>query len=228
MNAKSQNCQNCQKPTWLEERKQLEEVFGRQTYYQDESGVTARKGTRSYLKNVELQKLGSLTITGPKEFSETIQGATLKPLPVYGLLPLLATRSKTFKQLWIERPDTTEGIYDIIGKPYSSIITPSDFIDAALWPEESLERSKALLGHCMALSPDWTLACISELRATYAKRLEFMPELIMMAFKRSEMLSNDELGAELGQMFPERWGFVNITDRRKDLRKKLESLVSGK
>jgi hypothetical protein len=165
---------------------------------------------------------------GVEEVIETIQGATLKALPTYGLIPLLATRNKVLRQLWGSVPAAIGTRYQVPGKPYTRATSGRDIVDAALWPEESLERSKALLGHCMAVSPDWTLACISEIRATYAKRLEFMPELIMMAFKRSEMLSNDELGAELGQMFPERWSFVNITDRRKDLRKKLESLVSGK
>jgi hypothetical protein len=222
MNARSQNCQNSQNPTWLEERKQLEEVFGHRIYSDSKSGVTLTFGKRSYV-----QLINTSDGVGADIVEDSPQGARMQALPTYGLIPLLAIRSKKFAKLWREVPESLKARYQVSGLPFESRITDRDFIDAALWPEESLERSKALLGHCMALAPDWTLPCLSEIRGTYAKRLDFMPELIMMSFKHSEMLQHAELDAKIGKFYPDKWKSLKVQERRKDLRKRLQKLVGG-
>jgi hypothetical protein len=223
MNAKSQNCQNCQKPTWLEERKQLEEVFGHRIYSDTKSGVTIEFGTRSYF-----QLINTDTSTVIETISQSEQGARMQSLPIYGLIPLFAIRSKKFAELWREVPESLKACYQVSGLPFESRIKDRDFIDAVLWPEESIERSRALLGHCMTLAPEWTSACCLAIRDTYAKREKFMPELIMMAFTRSEMFSNNELDAKIGKVYPHKWGNLSVQERRKELRRQLQKLIGGK
>lgn len=223
MNAKSQNCQNSQNPSeWLEERKQLEEVFGHRIYADNKSGVTIEFGTRSYF-----QLINTNDGVGVEKVEDPIQGARMTALPIYGLIPLLATRSKKFAELWREVPESLKAPYQVSGLPFESSIKDRDFIDAALWPEESIERSRALLGHCMTLAPEWTSACCLAIRGTYSKRESFMPELIMMGFKRSEMFSNSELDAKIGKVYPHRWENLSVQERRKDLRKTLQKLIGG-
>ena len=221
MNAKSQNCQKSQNTTWLEERKQLEEVFGHRIYADNKSGVTIEFGTRSYF-----QLINTDTGTGIETISQSEQGARMQPLPIYGLIPLLAIRSKKFAELWREVPESLKTRYQVSGLPFKSKISDRDFIDAVLWPEESIERSRALLGHCMTLAPEWTSACCLAIRDTYSKRESFMPELIMMCFRRSEMFRHGELDAKIGKVYPHKWGNLSVQERRKDLLKRLRKLAA--
>ena len=220
MNARSQNCQNSQNPTWLEERKQLEEVFGHRIYSDSKSGVTLTFGKRSYV-----QLINTSDGVGADIVEDSPQGARMQALPTYGLIPRLAIRSKKFAKLWREVPESLKARYQVSGLPFESRITDRDFIDAALWPEESIERSRALLGHCMTLAPEWTSACCLAIRDTYSKRESFMPELIMMCFRRSEMLSNSELDYKIGRVYPLKWEKINTQERRKELRKQLRKLI---
>lgn len=223
MNTKTQNCQNCQNPSgWLEEIKQFEQLLGGLIYADSKSDVIAKEGKRygghRFLWDGD-------TFAGVEEISETAQGATLKPLPAYGLIPLLATRSKKFLELWLSIPDELKTRYQVPGAPFTRQLKDRDFVAAALWPEESLEQSKALLGHCMALAPDWTLACLSEIRGTYAKRERFMPELLLMCFRRSEMAEPMAKGWKLLEEKYPSLENVDIIERKKYLRKKLNSLA---
>ncbi|MDQ8206677.1 hypothetical protein QEH52_04095 [Coraliomargarita sp. SDUM461003] len=208
---------------WLEEIRRFEEIFGPRIYLDQKSSVTAEKGTRSFFQLTK-EENG----VGVKTVSDTIQGATMKPFLIYGLIPLLATRSVNFRKLWADIPSAIKTRYQVQGLPFTTQVNDRNFFSAALWPEEALDQSKSLLGHCMAISPDWTLACLSEIRATYSRRLDFMPELFMMGFRRSEMFSNDELGELLGKMYPSRWASVDVRERRKELRAKLQRIIKGK
>lgn len=205
---------------WLEEIKQFEELLGGLIYAENKSDVKAKEGKRSFYRFTWKDEL-----PGIEEITETAQGATLKPLPAYGLIPLLATRSKKFLELWRSVPDEIKTRYQVPGERFAQKLRDRDFMAAALWPEESLEQSKALLGHCMALAPDWTLACLLEIRGTYAKRERFMPELLLMCFRHSEMAEPMNNGwALLMEKYPS-LSDVDIIERKKYLRKKLNSLA---